>query len=411
MNQPICIRSVRPTDIPALLAIYAPYVTDTAISFDYEVPTLEEFAQKFEQLARRYPCLAAVKGEAILGYAYAAPFKERAAYDRSVELTIYLAAAAKGGGVGRQLYQELERKLADAGVLNLNACIALPRDEHDPYVGMDSILFHRAMGFRQVAHFHGSGYKFGRWYDMIWMEKLIGEHQDDFRPSDFAGLLQEEQDNGYRQFQQKLMPTVDPQTVIGVRTPVIKKLAAQLWRDRQEDCERFLCSLPHAYFEENQLHAQLLMKQTDFDCCLALTESFLPYINNWATCDTLMPAVFKKNPQQLLPYIRRWLTSGHTYVCRFGIGCLLSLFLDEHFRPEYLAWVADLRSSEYYVNMMIAWYFAEALVKRYETAIDYLRENRLEQWTHNKAIQKAVESFRISDNRKEELRGLRRKTA
>lgn len=160
--------------------IYAPYVRETAISFDIEVPTIEEFTQKMRHITARFPYLVAeavtAGGTDIIGYAYATAFKDRAAYDRSVELTIYLEDTAKGRGIGRQLYTALEERLAERGILNLNACIALPRVDNDPYVGMDSILFHRAMGFTQVAHFHGSGYKFGRWYDMIWMEKLIGEH-------------------------------------------------------------------------------------------------------------------------------------------------------------------------------------------------------------------------------------------
>lgn len=182
VQQTIHIREACPADIPRLLEIYAPYVRETAISFDIEVPTAEEFTQKMQHIKQRYPYLVAeavAEDETeIIGYAYATAFKERAAYDRSVELTIYLAKEAKGRGVGRQLYTVLEERLSECGILNLNACIALPRDEADPYVGMDSILFHQAMGFTKVAHFHGSGYKFGRWYDMIWMEKLIGEHLD-----------------------------------------------------------------------------------------------------------------------------------------------------------------------------------------------------------------------------------------
>ncbi|MDO5100051.1 MAG: DNA alkylation repair protein [Eubacteriales bacterium] len=227
--------------------------------------------------------------------------------------------------------------------------------------------------------------------------------------SRFEAELRQLQDVDYRDFQCRLMPTVDPQTVIGVRTPQLKALAKQLWQKRQSECEAFLQELPHIYYEENNLHAFLLMQEKEFSVCLERTQAFLPYIDNWATCDSLMPPVFKKQAQELLPNIRSWLSCEHTYTCRFGIGCLLSLFLGERFRPEYLQWVAVLRSSEYYINMMIAWYFSEALVKQYEEAVVYLREYRLERWTHNKAIQKAVESFRISAERKQALKALRRK--
>lgn len=227
--------------------------------------------------------------------------------------------------------------------------------------------------------------------------------------SRFEIELRQLQDTDYRAFQCRLMPTVNPETVIGVRTPQLRALAKQLWQRRHSECEAFLQELPHMYYEENNLHAFLLMQEKQFSVCLERIELFLPYIDNWATCDSLMPPVFKKQAEELLPRIEDWLSSKHIYTCRFGIGCLLSLFLDERYRPEYLRWVAELRSSEYYVNMMIAWYFSEALVKQYEEAVVYLRECRLERWTHNKAIQKAVESFRISDEKKQVLKAMRRK--
>ena len=209
----------------------------------------------------------------------------------------------------------------------------------------------------------------------------------------------------YAAFQAKLIPNVAPERVIGVRTPALRKLAKTLRGSGQ--AEEFLKALPHEFFEENNLHAFLLCEMKDFDACVQAVEDFLPYVDNWATCDQMSPGVFRKNKQALLPYIRCWIASERCYTRRFGTGMLMSHFLDEDFREEYLRLVSDKRSEEYYVNMMIAWYFATALAKQYEAALPYLENRRLAPWVHNKAIQKAVESFRVSDGHKTYLKTLK----
>ena len=212
-------------------------------------------------------------------------------------------------------------------------------------------------------------------------------------------------DEKFAAFQARLIPNVAPERVIGVRTPALRKLAKTLRGSGQ--AEEFLKALPHEFFEENNLHAFLLCGMKDFDACVQAVEAFLPYVDNWATCDQLRPGVFRKNKQALLPPIRRWIASEQCYTRRFGIGMLMSHFLDEDFREEYLSLVSDIRSEEYYVNMMIAWYFATALAKQYEAALPYLENRRLDPWVHNKAIQKAVESFRVSDGHKTYLKTLK----
>ena len=213
------------------------------------------------------------------------------------------------------------------------------------------------------------------------------------------------QDTDYREFQVKLIPTVDPEKVIGVRTPQLRKFAKELSRD--PDAERFLEDLPHEYFDENQLHAFLISELKDFDSCILKTERFLPQIDNWATCDQLSPKVFKKHRPELLKYIKRWIGSEHTYIIRFAVGMLMQHFLDEDYSEEYPELVSSVRSEEYYVNMMIAWYFATALAKQYEETLPYIEKRRLAVWTHNKAIQKAIESRRISAVQKDYLRTLK----
>ena len=213
------------------------------------------------------------------------------------------------------------------------------------------------------------------------------------------------QDTEYQTFQSKLMPTIPPETVIGVRTPLLRKLAKELAGTPQ--AESFLHDLPHHYYEENNLHAFLIEKIRDYDTALAETERFLPYINNWATCDCFCPKVFAKHKAELLISIRRWLDSDQIYTVRYAMGMLMRYYLDEDFQPEYLAWVAGVHSKEYYLNMMRAWYFATALAKQPDAAFPWLTEQRLDVWTHNKTIQKAVESYRIPPEMKQQLRELR----
>lgn len=206
-------------------------------------------------------------------------------------------------------------------------------------------------------------------------------------------------------FVAKLIPNIDPSTILGVRTPALRKLAKELYR---EGCaEAFMESLPHQLFEENGLHAFFIEQIRDYEACLAATERFLPYVDNWATCDSFSPKVFKKHRAELLSPIRRWLDSGETYTVRFGLGMLLAHYLDEDFDPVYLEWAAAICSEEYYVRMMLAWYFATALAKQYEAALPYLEGRRLDPWTHNKAIQKARESYRVPEERKDYLKSLK----
>lgn len=215
------------------------------------------------------------------------------------------------------------------------------------------------------------------------------------------------QDPGYRDLQTGIIPTVDKDSIIGVRTPALRALAKEL--GKREDISKFLDDLPHKYFDENQLHAFILSGMKDAESCIKLVDIFLPYVDNWATCDQMSPKVFKKNKALLLDYVNIWIKSDHTYVKRFAIGMLMEHFLDEDFKPAYLTKVAKIRSDEYYVNMMIAWYFATALAKQYEAALPYIEDQKLDKWTHNKAIQKAVESYRITPEQKEYLKTLKRK--
>ena len=214
------------------------------------------------------------------------------------------------------------------------------------------------------------------------------------------------QDPSYRDFLGSLTPTLSRERLIGVRTPELRALAKD-YRNNP-GIASFLSDLPHAYFEENQLHAFLISLEKDFETCVHEVDRFLPYIDNWATCDQLSPSIFRKHKQALLPFINRWIDSGKTYTVRFGIGMLMSHFLDGDFTPAYLDRVAKIRSDEYYVNMMIAWYFATALAKQYEATLSVLTQQRLDKWTHNKAIQKAIESRRITDEQKAFLRNLKR---
>ena len=223
------------------------------------------------------------------------------------------------------------------------------------------------------------------------------------------------QDKAYADFQSKLLPTVKRETVIGVRTPDLRKMAKQICKTPA--AQEFLHSLPHRYFDENQLHAFILSEEKDFERCIEGLEQFLPYVDNWATCDQLSPHCFKKHTHELLPLIRKWMRCKHTYTKRFGICTLMRYFLsrkssndsclDDFFRPEYLEWVASIKSDEYYIRMMQAWFFATALAKQWDATLPYIEQHRLEKDTHNKTIQKAMESFRITDEQKALLKTLR----
>ena len=213
------------------------------------------------------------------------------------------------------------------------------------------------------------------------------------------------QDKEYRDFQAKLIPTVDPKRIIGTRTPQLRDLAKELVKSY--DCSLFLDDLPHKYFDEDQLHAFILSGMKDYDECMDKLEQFLPYVDNWATCDQMSPKIFKKHKAKLLEKVKVWIASDDTYTVRFGIGMLMEHFLDDDFDKAYPKMVAGVKSEEYYINMMVAWYFATALAKQYDAVIPYIEKKKLSSWNHNKAIQKSIESNRVTPEHKEYLRSLK----
>lgn len=236
-----------------------------------------------------------------------------------------------------------------------------------------------------------------------------GRRETDLNEKDVVELIREElfsmQDETYRQFSSKLMPTVDFETVIGVRTPDIRKLAKRI--GKSDDMEIFMGDLPHKYYEENNIHSALIESIKDYDECVKQINRFLPFVDNWATCDMMRPKVFIKNKDKLIEQIKIWITDRNTYTVRFGIGMLMTHFLDDDFKPEYMEMACSIESEEYYINTMMAWFFATALAKQYESTLPILLENRLSPWVHNKTIQKAVESNRISPQTKEYLKTLK----
>ena len=217
--------------------------------------------------------------------------------------------------------------------------------------------------------------------------------------------LFELQDIKYRDFHSRLMPDIDKETIIGIRVPVLRKYAKSI--AGTELSEKFIKELPHHYYEENNLHMMLITRIKDYDRCISEIERLLPYIDNWATCDFPAPKCFENHKEELLPVIKRWIASGETYTIRYGIGMLMRLYLDADFDPEYVKLVAEVKSEEYYVNMMIAWYMATALAKQWDAVIPYIEEHRMYDWVHRKTIQKAVESYRITDEQKRYLKGYR----
>ncbi len=221
--------------------------------------------------------------------------------------------------------------------------------------------------------------------------------------------LQEElfelHDTAYRDFHSSLMPGIDKSDIIGIRTPVLRTFAKKF--AKTEEAARFMDELPHKYYEENNLQMMLIGEIKDYDKCILELEKFLPYIDNWATCDFPVPKCFNKNKKDVLLRAKKWIASDAAYVKRYGIGVMMRLFLDEDFKEEYMRIVADVKSEEYYVNMMIAWYMATALAKQWNAAISYIQERRLPEWVHKKTIQKAVESYRITPEQKEYLKGFR----
>ena len=213
------------------------------------------------------------------------------------------------------------------------------------------------------------------------------------------------QDLKYRDFQSPLVPNIDKETIIGVRTPQMRQVAKEFYNTPEGN--KFLSKLPHKYYEENLVHFFMIAMIKDFDECVKEVERFLPYVDCWPVCDQSSPKVFKKNHKKLLPLIKKWIASDHVYTARFGIRMLMNEFLGDDFKEEYLEWVASVKGEDYYIKMMVAWYFATALAKKYDETVPYIEEHKLEDWTHKKAIQKAVESFRVSDEHKAYLRTLK----
>lgn len=232
-------------------------------------------------------------------------------------------------------------------------------------------------------------------------EQLVGSAQ-----GVTAAFLEMSREEPFADFQRKLIPTVEPQRILGVRTPTLRAFAKKL--NKRADKSEFLGSLPHCFFEEDQLHAFVICLEKDYDQAVRMLNEFLPHVDNWATCDQMMPKVLRARPAETLEWARCWIASEHAYTRRYGLGVLRQHFLDDEFREEHFALVVDSVSDEYYVNMARAWYVAEALAKQPEAALRLLESNRLDAWTHNKAIQKARESFRVADEVKERARLLKR---
>ena len=220
--------------------------------------------------------------------------------------------------------------------------------------------------------------------------------------------LLKNQDLQYKQFHSSLMPTINSEVVIGIKVPILRNYTKELLKKYDiQSFVPFFKDLPHQYYEENNIHAFLIEKINNYDECLFQLEQFLPYIDNWATCDMLNPKVFSKNKDKLLKKINEWIKSSHTYTIRFGIGMLMRYFLDKDFNSSYLELVYSIKSEEYYVNMMKAWFFATALTKQYDATLPIIQNKKLDIWTHNKAIQKAIESFRVPAEHKQYLKTLK----
>lgn len=217
------------------------------------------------------------------------------------------------------------------------------------------------------------------------------------------------QDKSYRDFHSALIPNIDKERIIGVRVPILRKLAKQLFKEKESLCREFMKNPMHKYYEENNLHALFIEEIKDFDECIEELDIFLPWVDNWATCDIMAPKVLKKNKEKLLKHIKRWISSKEEYTVRFGVRLLMNYFLDDDFKDEYLKEVSLIKSDKYYIKMMIAWFYATALVKKYNETVLYLKNNCLDIWVHNKTIQKAIESNRISNEEKIYLRTLKRK--
>ena len=222
---------------------------------------------------------------------------------------------------------------------------------------------------------------------------------------DLLSRLMEVKDDKYKSFQAKLVPNISADTILGIRTPEMKNIAKELFQSG--DYESFLNDLPHKYYEENLIHFFVISMIKDFDICIKEVEKFLPYVNCWPVSDQASPKCFKKNHDKLLPYIKKWIKSKHVYTARVGIRMLMNEYLGDDFKEEYLDMVASVKGEDYYLKMMVAWYFATALAKRYDETVVYFENHKIDNWVHNKAIQKALESYRVTEEHKNYLRTLK----
>lgn len=224
----------------------------------------------------------------------------------------------------------------------------------------------------------------------------------------FLDIIKKDKDLEYKKFSLNLIPNYDENNMIGVRIPVLRKLAKELFKNNYEEVKIFLHDLPHKYFEENNLHAYLIENIKDINLCLKETNKFLPYIDNWATCDTFYPKIFEKHKNLVLENIKKWIKSEKEYIVRYAVGLLMRIYLDDDsFDKKFIDLVLNIKSDKYYINMMIAWYICEGLVKRYDDFIYIIENKLLDDWIHNKAIQKAIESYRISKENKNYLKKLK----
>ena len=222
---------------------------------------------------------------------------------------------------------------------------------------------------------------------------------------DLKARLNEVKDGKYKEFQAKLVPNINPDSILGIRTPDMRKIAKEVFETN--DYDSFLNELPHKYYEENLIHFFVISMIKDFDKCIKEVERFLPYVDCWPVSDQATPKSFRKNHDKLLSYIKKWLKSKHIYTARFGIRMLMNEYLGDDFKKEYLDLVASVKGDDYYLKMMVAWFFATALAKKYDETIPYFEDHKLSEWVHKKAIQKAIESYRVSDEHKKYLRSLK----
>lgn len=227
----------------------------------------------------------------------------------------------------------------------------------------------------------------------------------EYKADKLISKLFENQDLAYRDFNAKLIPNIDPEKIIGVRTPILRKLTKDF--SKTPEAQEFLKTLPHTYYEENNIHGLIISSFKDFKTAKESLDRFLPYVDNWATCDIISPKVFKNHTSELLPAIKDWIAAGQTYTVRFAVGMLMSFYLGDNYRDEYSWMVAEIQSDQYYINMMNAWFFATALAKNYQQVLPFIEKRRLPVWVHNKTIQKAVESYRITPEQKEYLKSLK----